>query len=240
MANNYFKFKEFTIQQEKAALKTTTDSCLFGAWVAHQLQTTIKKPSTILDIGTGTGLLMLMLAQKLNVLIDGIEIDQSSYEQTKENIEASPWKERLNLFCGDVKTFSFEKQYDFIIANPPFYEGDLKSVHLHKNIAKHDAELTLEALAEATAKNLSAEGCFALLLPYHRAEAFMAVAEKKDLYLSQLVRVKQTFKHRYFRAMLLFSRTPKTLTEDEIIIRNADDKYSTKFTDLLKDYYLYL
>ncbi|MBI1782514.1 MAG: methyltransferase [Sphingobacteriales bacterium] len=240
MAKNYFKFKQFTVQQEKAALKVSTDSCLFGAWIASQLQTINNKPQTILDIGTGTGLLMLMLAQISSALIDGIEIDKPSFEQAQENIAASPWKERLNLFNGDVKNFSFDKKYDFIISNPPFYEGNLKSVHQHINVAKHDAGLTLEELINTTDQNLTAEGSFAVLLPYHRTEEFISVVEKKNYYLAELVRVKQSFKHKYFRSILLFSRKQCDKKESLIIIREADDAYSPKFISLLKDYYLFL
>lgn len=240
MSNNYFKFKQFTIQQKNAALKVTTDSCLFGAWVSHQLQITSHRPATILDIGTGTSLLMQMLAQNTEVPIDGIEIDQSSHGQAKENIDASPWKERLNLFYGDVKTFSFDKRYDFIISNPPFYEGGLKSVHQHNNIAKHDTGLTLEELAEVTDRNLSPDGSFALLLPFQRAREFITVAEKKNFHLSSLARVKQSFRHRYFRSMLFFSRKQSILKEEEIIIREPDNAYTSKFISFLKDYYLCL
>lgn len=240
MSNNYFQFKQFTIQQEKAALKVSTDSCLFGAWVSSYLSAANRQPATILDIGAGTGLLMLMLAQKSTALIDGIEIDPPSFEQAQENIVASPWKERLNLFNADVKEFSFDKQYDFIISNPPFYEGDLKSFHQHKNVAKHDAGLTLEELINVIDRNLSALGSFAVLLPYHRTEVFISIAEKKNYYLAELVRVKQSFKHKYFRSILLFGRKQSDKKESVILIKEESDVYSADFIALLKDYYLFL
>lgn len=240
MPNNYFQFKQFTIQQEKAALKVSTDSCLFGAWVSHLLQTTNNKPQTILDIGSGTGLLMLMLAQKSTALVDGIEIDQPSFEQAKENIAASPWCDRLNLFYGDVQEFPFNKKYDFIITNPPFYEGDLKSAHQHKNIAKHDAGLKLEELMEVIDKNLSGRGGFAVLLPFHRMEAMLAIAAEKSFYCNSYVNVRQTPRHNFFRSMILFSRVNTQISSEDLVIKDAGGNYSPAFIELLKNYYLYL
>ena len=240
MANNYFQFKQFTVQQGRCALKVSTDSCLFGAWIASKLQTTNCKPQTILDIGSGTGLLMLMLAQKINTVIDGIEIDEASYQQAKENIDASPWKERLNLFYGDVKIFPFQRKYDFIISNPPFFEGDLKSNQSTKNIARHDEGLTLGDLLEIVNKNLSVDGSFAMLLPFHRTEYFLNLAEQKNFYCTHLLKVKQSAAHNYFRSILILNRNISAKTIEEIIIKENDGSYSAAFIELLKDYYLYL
>src|SRR5437016_546981 len=140
MANSYFQFKQFTVHQERSTLKVSTDSCIFGAWVAEKSrELRFVDPSTgsgrtipaALDIGAGTGLLMLMLAQQWNGAIDGIEIDKSAYEQALENIQASPWGNRLHLFNGDITSFALPGVYDLIISNPPFYEGDLISPSLH-------------------------------------------------------------------------------------------------------------
>ena len=240
MSSNYFQFKQFKIEQERCALKVSTDSCLFGAWAASYLSTANCQLSTVLDIGAGTGLLMLMLAQQCDAKIDGIEIDKSSFEQAKENIEASPWKERMTLFNGDVKNYLFERKYDFIISNPPFYEGDLKSAHPHKNVAKHDEGLTLENLMDVVDKNLSANGSFAVLLPYHRTENFLATAEKKIFYCSKLVKVKQSPAHNYIRSILLLSRNQSEMMNEEINMKEINGGYSAVFTKLLKDYYLYL
>jgi tRNA1Val (adenine37-N6)-methyltransferase len=240
MANNYFQFKQFTVQQEKAALKVTTDSCLFGAWAAEYLQSKMYDVRSVLDIGTGTGLLMLMLAQKCNCVIDGIEIDEPSYQQAKENIEVSPWKDRLQLFHADVKQFQFQQKYDFIISNPPFYESDLKSGASNRNVAMHDEGLKLDELLEAVDKKLSDDGSFAVLLPYHRTEQFITLATKHRLHLSVQLNVKQSVKHSFFRSMLLFSRVNATLDMQELSIKDESNQYTADFIDLLKDYYLYL
>lgn len=253
MPNNYFQFKQFTVQQEKAALKVSTDSCLFGAWVAAEVRsmkyevrsadsslTTSNSPVTILDIGAGTGLLMLMLAQKCDALIDGIEIDEPSSEQANENIAASLWKKRLRLFHADVKQFSFSKKYDLIISNPPFYEGDLKSDVANRNVAMHDAGLKLDELITVVDANLTADGSFAVLLPYVRAERMIELAKGVDLHLQTHVQVKQTVRHGFFRSMLMFSREKTEPRVHELSIKDENNQYTTEFTRLLKDYYLYL
>src|ERR1700761_7170285 len=123
MPNSYFQFKQFTVYQDQCAMKVCTDACILGAWFAH------KAPawSHVLDIGSGTGLLMLMLAQKHKGEINGIELDLAAFRQLKENIGQSPWAPMLRVFPGDVRSYSFPGKFDFIITNPPFYEGDLEA-----------------------------------------------------------------------------------------------------------------
>ena len=239
MANTYFKFKQFTIRQEHCAMKVCTDACLFGAWVANEL-TAIKQISNCLDIGTGTGVLSLLLAQKTTAFIDAVEIDKAAFEQAKENIDHSPWSGRLTVINTDITAFNNNKKYDCIISNPPFFEGDLKSSNSNKNAAKHDTSLTLQQLLQVVDKTLLEEGYFAILLPYHRADFFIEEAAKSNLYLTKKVLVKQTPRHDYFRAMLLFTRHQKNVSSEEIIIKNEVNNYTEIFTGLLKDYYLFL
>lgn len=253
MPNNYFQFKQFIVQQEKAALKVSTDSCLFGAWVAEEVRsmkyevrsaddslTTHDSPLSILDIGAGTGLLMLMLAQKCNANIDGIEIDAPSYEQAQENCLASVWNKRLQLYHADIKQFQCTKKYDLILSNPPFYEGDLKAGAANRNVAMHDAGLKLDELVGIVAANLTADGRFAVLLPFARAEYMIALAAAAHLHLQKHVQVKQTVKHGYFRSMLLFAPKTNEPVIEEMAIKDADNTYTAAFVNLLKDYYLYL
>jgi tRNA1Val (adenine37-N6)-methyltransferase len=219
-------------------MKVCTDSCLFGAWMADQVKT--KSSGSILDIGAGTGLLSLMLAQRVAASIDAVEIDAATCMQTKENFELSPWKERLTIFNKDVLHFETGKLYDCIISNPPFFENDLKSTDANKNNAKHDSSLTLEQLIIVAKKHLNDDGIFAVLLPYHRTEYFIEIALKNEFHLSKKVLVKQTEKHDYFRAILVLGKKNYSLSEETITIKNSDDKYSVRYATLLQDYYLYL
>ncbi|MBS1918146.1 MAG: methyltransferase [Bacteroidetes bacterium] len=237
MPNSYFRFKQFTIHQDQCAMKVCTDSCILGAWFAAK----IPSYSYVLDIGSGTGLLMLMLAQKNKAEINGIEIDLTAVKQLKQNIAASKWKERLKVFPGDVRSWSFSEKYDFIISNPPFYEGDLHSEYEQKNIAKHSTVLGFEDLLSAIDTSLKPSGSFGVLLPYHRAEAFEEMALKKNFFLMEKLLIKQTPAHDYFRAVLHFSRSNEDkFSSFELTIQNEKGNYTGEFVELMKDYYLYL
>ena len=248
MPNNYFQFKQFTIHQDKCAMKVCTDACLFGALVANCNPDSYRESTAnCLDIGTGTGLLSLILAQKNNeAKIDAVEIDVLAAEQAKENVAASPWADRIRIFNEDILDFdpgpqnSVSKQYDCIISNPPFFEDDLQSPDDSKNKAKHNTSLSLIQLLQVTDKHLSANGYFSVLLPYHRVEYFITEATKAGFHLNKQILAKQTMKHKFFRGILFFSRKEKEFEKSEIIIKDTNHNYTSDFIALLKDYYLYL
>lgn len=243
MANSYFKFKQFTIHQDKCAMKVCTDACLFGALVANSIFSTTKAKDSLqcLDIGAGTGLLSLMVAQKNNHLqIEAVEIDTPAAEQAAENIEASPWAGNIQVLNEDVTSFNTAKQYDCIFSNPPFFKDDLKSAVKAKNDAKHDTALSLHQLLQAVTHCLAADGFFAVLLPYRRLENFIEQATSNGLHLFKQVLVKQSIKHKFFRGFLFFSHIPTTPQLSEIVIRDAEHQYTPEFTAALKDYYLFL
>lgn len=225
-------------------MKVCTDSCLFGAWVADKISKNISGKQEdifgdkILDIGTGTGLLALMLAQKSEAEIHGVEIEKNAFEQTKENFAASPWAGRLKAFHSDIKVFNSSDKYDLIISNPPFFENDLKSNVHPKNLAKHHDGLLLKDLLLCIKNHLSEQGKFALLLPFHRDEEMGLLAKKAGFFLQEKLLVKQTPKHGYFRAMHFYTKEKKDANTKEIIIKNENNVYSEKFHFLLRDYYL--
>lgn len=237
MPNPYFQFKQFTIYQDQCAMKVCTDACILGAWFAEK----IPSYSSVLDIGSGSGLLMMMLAQKNKAAIHGIEIDLPSFKQLKENISHSKWKDKLKAFPGDARTFSFPGHYDFIISNPPFFENDLQSAEDNLNVAKHSKALTLEELVSVIDRNLSRDGSFGILLPYHRLEYFTGLSRQHGFWLSEQLLVKQTPFHNYFRAILHFKRKADSFTPlHELSIQDGKTNYTDEFAELLKDYYLYL
>jgi tRNA1Val (adenine37-N6)-methyltransferase len=245
MANSYFKFKQFTIHQNKCAMKVTTDACLFGALLPLNSlpfgSAQNKGEYHVLDIGTGTGLLSLMIAQKNNeIKIDAIEIDTQAAEQATENIAASPCTNLIQVFNEDILNFNIDKKYDCIISNPPFFEDDLQSADKAKNNAKHNTSLNLMQLLQVVDKYLSPEGFFAVLLPYHRVAYFIEESEKPGLHLSTQILVKQTMKHKFFRGVLFLSRKEVDPQQDEIIIKDAEHNYTPQFAAALKDYYLFL
>jgi len=221
-------------------MKVCTDACLFGAYVASAIVNEKFAVKNSLDIGAGTGLLSLMLAQKINGHIDAVEIDEPAYLQANKNFEQSPWKERLAIFNTDILHFDAGKKYDCIISNPPFFEGDLKSDNSHKNAAKHDITLTLQPLLKIAKYHLKEDGFFALLLPYHRISFCFEQAKGLGLYCSKKILVKQTPAHDYFRGILFLSRQPTAGHTEAIIIKNEKGDYTERFIELLKDYYLYL
>jgi tRNA1Val (adenine37-N6)-methyltransferase len=234
MPNPYFRFKQFTIRQDHSAMKVCTDSCILGAWTALRL----KESKNILDIGTGTGLLALMLAQASDSFIDAIESDADSIIQARENILLSEWAARVRVLEGDVRHYPFLNEYDFMITNPPFYESGLRSPELKKNQAKHDMSLILEDLLPVISSSLKEDGYFSILLPFFRADYFENLVRTKGFYLQEKLTVSQTPAHAPFRSICLYSRRiPEKVLLNELTIRDAEGKYSGPFSDLMKDYY---
>ena len=241
MANSYFQFKQFTIHQDKCAMKVTTDACLFGSWIIPP--NPLKGELRTLDIGTGTGLLTLMMAQRSNALIDAIEIDKDAFEQASENIASSPWVDRIKVIHTDAREFASPTKYDIIISNPPFYEKELKGSDAKRNLAHHNEGLLLPGLLSIIKKNLKSGGTFYLLLPYKRNAEVKEMLTVHDFAIQRMTFVRQSVNHDYFRIMLSgkFKAANSVETEiDEIAIRDNQDNYTPLFVSLLKDYYLHL
>lgn len=232
-----FQFKQFSILHDKCTMKVCTDSCIFGAWLSNKIAANTK----ILDIGAGSGLLTLMLAQKGGNVIHAIEKDESSFLQMEENIKESQWKDKISPFWGDVMDYTLPGQYDFIVCNPPFFENNLKSGEERKNLAKHDIGLTLDNLTQIVSAQLKPSGSFGILLPYYRTKTYDQIALSQDLILQEKLLIRQTPKHEFFRSILLYSWNKISQVQtSELIIKEEDDRYSTAFISLLKPYYLYL
>jgi tRNA1Val (adenine37-N6)-methyltransferase len=230
------------VHQEHTAMKVCTDACLFGAWATADAQ--IQSAKNILDIGSGTGLLSLMLAQQSAAHITAIEIEDGAFEQTKTNFDLSPWKDRLNVIHSSIQDYASKNKqslFDCIITNPPFFEGDLNSPDSTKNLAAHSTALPWDVLAEAAASLLQDNGAWYVLVPTLRAYTMQKLASTYGLQLSEECLMYNDAKHLPIRAMLKFVKQKEAaIQRDKIVIKNADQTYTTEFANYLKDYYLHL
>lgn len=231
-----FQFKQFSIQQDRCAMKIGTDAVLLGAWCPI-----VNHPYSILDIGAGTGILALMLAQRCSAeQIDAVEIDENAFEQCVENFESSPWSNRLFCFHADLDEFMEEpeQEYDIIISNPPFYSEDYKSENEQRDLARFQDALPFEDLIEAADLLLSENGIFAVIIPFKEAEKFIALARDFELYPFKITRVKGTPTTEVKRSLLAFSRYEKEVSIDELIIETSRHQYTKEYVALTKDFYL--
>ncbi len=220
-------------------MKVCTDACLFGAWVAEKITTKEIAPQKILDIGTGTGLLSLMLAQKTNCPIDTIEINNDAFEQASSNVAQSPWENKITLIHDDITQFDAKQQYDFIICNPPFFENQLKSNKEDRNVAMHATSLSFENLLQAIKNNLSENGMAALLLPYDKISFFESKLASAPLFVVKRLNVSHSPHHDFFRSILLIAPIMMEEKISQIAIKDVGSHYTKEFTQLLKDYYLH-
>ncbi len=240
MPNSYFRFKQFLIEQGQSAMKVTTDGCLFGAWIANQLKN--KNVQTVLDIGCGTGLLSLMIAQQSESSVVGIEIDPETAVQANSNVNASPWNERVKIIEGDVKKcLKEDERYEVIVSNPPFYENELQSPDIKKKLAHHDSGLLLDELFAIIQQHISLEGEFYLMIPPKRMKSVEQLANHHNFIITRMIKIKQTPHHQPFR-YLIAAKHVSSITNDiekkEILIQDSQQGYSQEFIVLLKDYYL--
>ncbi len=240
-----FKFKQFTIHQDKCAMKVGTDGVLLGAW------TSLKNNSnSILDIGTGTGLITLQLAQRSDALtIDAIEIDDNAFEQAVENFENSNWGDRLFCYHASLDEFTSEidEKYDLIVSNPPFYTPTLSSTSLTKGEeiisearkkARFYDSLPFENLIDSVIKLLSKNGTFSVIIPFKEEENFIALAEKNNLFPTRICNVKGNQSTKSKRSLLEFSFQKNNIEHTTLIIEIERHKYTKEYQNLVKDFYL--
>lgn len=217
-------------------MKIGTDAVILGAWCPID-----SNPRTILDIGAGTGILSLMLAQRTSAQqIDAIEIEENAYEQCTDNFENSTWSDRLFCFHAGLDEFveEPEDEYDLIISNPPFYTEDYKSDIENRDLARFEDALPFTELVEAVDLLLSENGVFAVIIPFKEVEEFIALCESFDLFLIKITHIKGTYKSKFKRSLLAFSRIDSEFLMDELVIETARHVYTEQYTDLTKDFYL--
>jgi tRNA1Val (adenine37-N6)-methyltransferase len=236
MPNISFAFKKFNIKQDKCAMKVGTDAVLLGAWVSPN------GSKTILDVGTGTGVISLMLAQKTSAAITAIDIDLESTEQAKVNVAESIFKNQI-----DVKHISFQElaqtshdKFNLIVTNPPYFIDSWKSTGNSRNIARHADLLSFEDLLCGVKKLLDEKGKFCLILPKKEATLFREMAESKGLYMSKLLRIRtRPEKDTEKRHLMQFEFKESEFSESTLIIEeNSHRNYTQEYKELTKDYYL--
>lgn len=232
-----FSFKQFSVQQDKCAMKIGTDSVLLGSWCPIE-----NNPFSVLDIGAGTGVLSLMLAQRSHAeQIDALEIDEDTYEQCVENFEASPWSDRLFCFHAGLDEFieEPEDEYDIIISNPPFYSEDYKTDNSQRDLARFQDAMPFEELVEAADLLLSENGIFAVIIPFKEEERFIDLCVEVELFPVKVTRVKGSHTTPIVRSLLAFKRYElSVLAADELVIEINRHEYTDDYINLTKDFYL--
>lgn len=237
MANPYFSFKKFTVYHDKCAMKVGTDGVLLGAWVK------IRQAKTVLDVGTGTGLIALMLSQRTNSLlpIDAIDIDLGAILQAKENQERALFS---NMYFTHSSLQDYvqisNKQYDLIVSNPPYFSSSLHSPSDQRTLARHNDSLQMEEFMNISARLLSLEGYFSIIFPHNEKDLLIELAENAGLYISRITNVYPTPHSQAKRVLLEFSRRKKDVEIADLVIERERHMYTDEFSALVKDFYLKL
>lgn len=234
MGGNQFRFKQFTILQDRCAMKVGTDGTLLGAWV------NISGAEKILDIGTGTGLITLMLAQRSFAEIDAVEIDVDSFIQARENVERSPWLDRIKVYNYSIQKYTdfCQKRYDLIVSNPPFFENASKAAKKARTVARHTDFLSQTDLLQVAVQLLSETGRFAVIYPVEQAQKFQEKAEYFGLFCQRKLYVKPMPEIPTKRILMELSQNKLPYQENTLVIEDKQYVYTPEFISLIKDFYL--
>jgi len=231
-----FRFKEFSIDQDKCSMKIGTDGVLLGAWAD------VTDANRILDIGTGTGVIAIMMTQRHpNAIVTGVEVDEDSGLQAFQNMKASPWKDRLKLELVPIQDFARNSSdtFNLIVCNPPFFSGGTLSYNQDRNSVRHTVKLPNGDLLSATKKLLAPNGKFCVILPFIEGLRFIEVAETYKLYCTKMVEVKPKINKPIERLLLQFELIPAEVEKLELIIQHeVRNDYTQDYKKLTKDFYL--
>lgn len=235
MANTYFKFKQFRIEQSNVGMKVTTDGCYFGAVF------TPYSTGRILDIGTGTGLLALMAAQRTEAKIDAIEVNSDAFEQAQVNFSNSPWASQLSIFHTSLQEFLSPNTYEQIICNPPFFVNSQTGQSKNKNQAVHADTLSMEDLAFHASRLLKEDGQFWVMYPEAEMAQLAKIVAKEGFNIHSQYTLRNKKDGPVFREIIKFGKKEMNLQiSSDVYIKESDGSYSSAFTKTLKDFYLHL
>ncbi len=226
-----FRFKQFAVQHDRCSMRVGTDGVLLGAWASCEAG------HTILDVGTGSGLIALMMAQRNpQAHITAIDIDHESIVQASENFVASPWSERIE---ARERNFTDETQtYDLIVSNPPFFEEDTPSATIQMNRAKHTTSLTFSQLISTAAQHLSASGRFSVIIPYSASTRFIGMAATSGLALARRCDIRANNRRPFKRSLLEFIRRATTTHHTTLTLYNETGQRTDEYTELTQSFYL--
>ena len=228
-----FRFKQFSIFHDKCAHKVGTDGVLLGAWV------NANNPKSILDVGTGSGLIALMMAQKFpQALVSGIELDEPSFIQATENVKNSPFSDRTHILKEDFLKYAFAEKFDLIVSNPPFYKGNTSTGKTERDRARHEAHLPQKDFLEKAISILAPEGKLAVILPNEEGEQFEKEASLLGLHLNKLTKVLGSPSAPIKRWLMEFSFNASQTETDEITIRDTESNRSSDYKKLTQDFYV--
>lgn len=228
-----FTFKQFSVEQSGAAMKVGTDGVLLGAWVGISADT-----KRVLDVGTGTGLLALMVAQRTTeAQIVAVEIEPRAAEQAQTNVASSPWSERIEVVCADAREFSAEERFDLIISNPPYFTASLHSPDAERNLARHTDTLSLGALCSLAVRLLSDSGRLAVVLPSDCERSIRMAAIGAGLHPTRLCRVRTSSAKQPKRVLMEFSRRGDGEQQSELVMSHKGEP-TEEYVELIRDFYL--
>ena len=234
MSESVFRFRQFTVHQDKCAMKVGTDAVLLGSWV------NAADAKNILDIGTGTGIIAMMLAQKSNATIDAIDIDLNACIQAEENVTGSAWAKRIHIHNISFQEFSSSSKdkYDLIVSNPPYFSDASKPLSIERIQSRHTDLLPFTELIRGVKKIISDEGKFCVVLPCREGTSFMDESLKQGLFCGNILHVKTRIEKQEKRLLMEFSTCLKNMEEKEMVIRCIDNEFSREYVEMTKEYYL--
>ncbi|HTB06187.1 MAG TPA: methyltransferase [Bacteroidia bacterium] len=234
MPGDSFVFKQFIVKQNKCAMKVGTDAVLLGAWAE------LPSAGYALDVGAGTGIIAMMVAQRSNTSIDTIEIERDAYTQAVENCNNCKWEDRINVVHTSFQDYvkGCARKYDVIITNPPYFNNSLQPASEPRTTARHTCTLSFEELIDGISLLLHKHGSFATILPLKESEMLIDIAKERGLNLSRLMRIKTTASKPEKRVMMEFTFGRDQFSESTIIIENEDHSYTPEYKELTREFYL--